>query len=404
MFKVKNKEFLVLCIAIMIFNLSYSILVPILPDFFSRKGMTTLTIGYVMSAYAISKSVSQLPSGIIADLVGHKKVLNIGLLLISIILFIYSKVDKALTISVIYIIEGAVAGMTAPSIYSILSRIISEEKRGQYIGTFSALSSLGIAIGPLISGVVMKVFDNYNLAFYIACFGGLVSSILVFFLVKIEKNNENLYCIEEGKVKENRKTKNILNEVKDRKNILRIVMIGVLAFLGDFIYGSMVSVFPIYGEKVLDTSIIFTSLIISINFFIFSFSAPIAGIISDKIGAKKQVLYSLVIMGTAFLTVSFIRNSVIFTIIIVSEFFAGACMYCALQSLLCKVAKNSEASGIIYGISGTFQSIGLALGPVFSAIIFEYRNEYFFRGLFFITGIVLIIFIYSNKYTTPLNK
>ena len=100
------------------------------------------------------------------------------------------------------------------------------------------------------------------------------------------------------------------------------MMIGLLTFLGDFIYGTMVSVFPLYAKEVLRATVMFSSLIISINFFIFSFTTPIAG---------------------------------------------------------------------------TFQSIGLAVGPVFSAFVYEYKKQYLFKGLFLIASIVLFFYLYTIK-------
>lgn len=82
---------------------------------------------------------------------------------------------------------------------------------------------------------------------------------------------------------------------------------------------------------------------------------------------------------------------------IVVEIVAGTCLYAAVQSLLCKYAKSSSVSGIIYGIAGTFQSIGLAVGPVFSAFVYEYKKQYLFKGLFLIASIVLFFYLYTIK-------
>lgn len=123
------------------------------------------------------------------------------MILIALISFVYSKVDKPIVIVVLYIIEGAIAGMVVPAVFAILSMVTDEERRWQYTGIFSTVSSLGIAIGPLVSGLMIKLSNSYNLAFYIAGIGAFVSFILIWLNIKETKEVKKT----ENDVADNRK-------------------------------------------------------------------------------------------------------------------------------------------------------------------------------------------------------
>ncbi|MEG2339011.1 MAG: MFS transporter [Clostridium sp.] len=398
----RNKQLLALGITVMVFNLSYSVLVPIIPIFFQGVGIDTLVVGYIISAYAISKCLAQIPSGVIVDFIGDKKVLVYGLLLIGLLLTVYTVTDNPSVIILVYVLEGMVAGMAFPALYSVLSRIITKESRGQAMGSYTALSALGFGLGPLISGVVIDRFNDVNNVFYIAAIGAFVACIMVIFLIKPIKGN-NINIVDKGSVKRGRGSLYIKNIVSEKLH-MKIIMLGSIALLGDFIYGSMASVLPFYGVKVLGTSIGFTAYIISMNFLIFSCASPIAGIICDKIGAKKQIIISLICIVVVFFIVSFIRNRMVFAVVIGVESFAGACMFSALQSILAEYGGQSKVKGIMYGAVGTFQSIGLALGPIFSSTVFYYYEELLFVGLSGAALIVLGVFVYINVYQSKKEK
>ena len=75
-FLLNNKEFRGFCIYRLIFGISYSLLIPIIPLFFKSIGMGTVTIGIIISLYGVSKTLIQIPFGIISNNIGDKLTLK----------------------------------------------------------------------------------------------------------------------------------------------------------------------------------------------------------------------------------------------------------------------------------------------------------------------------------------
>lgn len=81
-FLLNNKRFRGFCIYRLIFGISYSLMIPIIPLFFKSIGMETVTIGVVISLYGVSKTLIQIPFGIVSDKIGDKLTLKLALMLI----------------------------------------------------------------------------------------------------------------------------------------------------------------------------------------------------------------------------------------------------------------------------------------------------------------------------------
>lgn len=282
-FILKNKNFRAFCIYRLIFGVSYSVMIPIIPLFFKSIGMETVTIGIVISLYGVSKTLMQIPFGIISDKIGDKLTLKLTLLLMGLVPIGYVLSDTTFKSGTLYVIQGAILGMAAPATYSLLARTLNIKRRGECTGLASAVFTLGGGIGAAIASVILTKLNNFNIAFYISSIGILVALLYVTIRVNkvkpMKNKDKNKYSIKE-----------ILYEIQKRKFTYKIIILASSAFLGDYIYSCIVALIHFYGQDVLHVSTAYTSSIISVYLLVFGLAAPIAGWVSDKIGNKKQFL------------------------------------------------------------------------------------------------------------------
>ncbi|KEZ87746.1 MFS transporter [Clostridium sulfidigenes] len=386
-----KKELRQFCNLRFIFGISYSFMIPIIPLFFDSIGISTVVIGTVMSLYGVSKALAQIPFGMVSDAIGDKLLLIISLSVMTFVPFFYTISHTQILASAIYIVQGGILGMAAPATFSILSRSLDEEKRGECTGLASAVFTLGGGIGAAVGGFIVSKYNNYNIVFYITSIGIFFSVVFAVFKIKkssgtIKKNKP----IKKG-IKVNSRVKVIFKDIRKYKLGCKIILLGSIAFLGDFIFGCIVSVFPFYGQQVLGASIGYTSAIISMYLFVFGFGAPIAGWISDKIGNKKQLLISFMIMSAALLGLYFVRGLIIFTSIIIIYFLGATFLNAALQSLLSEFGDNDNIKGIVFGVVGAFEAFGYALGPIVSAYIYGLNKSLLFLNLLIVSILVSVI-------------
>ena len=216
-------------------------------------------------------------------------------------------------------------------------------------------------------------------------------------ITAFENKRYNRSNIENKKGNFKSKIGNIFKTIKEKKLLAKIVLLGIIALLGDFIYGCIVSIFPFYGQEVLGSSTFYTSVIISVYLFIFGIFAPIGGFTSDKIGVKKQLFISFIFMIIALGALSIVRKISIFTVAIIIYFLGATFLNSGLQNSLLKFGEDKKSEGIVFGFVGACESLGYAVGPLISAYVYNLNKVWLFPGLFIFTVLVFVIFIFLRK-------
>lgn len=389
-FLLSNKYFRSFCIYRLIFGISYSLMIPILPLFFKHNGMSTVTIGIVISLYGVSKTIIQIPFGVISKNIGDKLTLKLSLLLMTFIPIGYILANTCFNYGTLYVFQGVILGIAAPATYSILSRTLDSNRRGECTGLASAVFTLGGGIGAAISGLILEKYTSFNLVFYTASIGIFFS--LLYVMIRIKK-------VKSPKLKQqnNHNIKDILYEIKSRNLTYKIIILGASAFLGDYIYSCVVALIHFYGQEVLGVSTIYTSGIISTYLLVFGLAAPIAGWISDKIGVKKQLFMSFIVMIIALTILSMIKTLRLFTISIIIYFLGATFLNSGLQNSLLKFGEKKKVEGIIFGVVGACESLGYAIGPIILSYIYNINKIFFFPSLLISTIFIFIIFFILRK-------
>lgn len=385
-FLLNNKEFRGFCIYRLIFGISYSLLIPIIPLFFKSIGMGTVTIGIVISLYGVSKTLIQIPFGIISNNIGDKLTLKLSLMLMSLIPIAYVLFGTSFKAGTIYVLQGAILGIAAPATYSILARTLNPKRRGECTGLASAVFTLGGGIGAAIAGYILAKSKSFNVIFYISALGIFFTLVYVIFRVKKVKAI-NI------KAKNNDNISDILYEIKTRNLTYKIIILATSAFLGDYIYSCVVALIHFYGQEVLGVSTIYTSSIISTYLLVFGLAAPIAGWVSDRIGNRKQFILSFSIMNLTLLGLIITRNITIFTVIIVIYFLGATFLNAVVQSSLSEFGSIPKIQGFVFGFVGASESLGYAVGPLISSWIYNFNKNYLFLGLLIVSILVTLIYI-----------
>lgn len=111
--------------------------------------------------------------GVLADRLGVKPVLIVGLLIQGIVIVAYTMATDLTHFYTLAIIFGGTYGGVMP-LYAVLAREYFGVKiLGTVLGAASLLSSIGMAFGPLAGGWAFDAFNNYNWLFIGSALVGL---------------------------------------------------------------------------------------------------------------------------------------------------------------------------------------------------------------------------------------
>lgn len=115
-------------------------------------------IRWVIICYTGVYAVTAFAGGVVADLVGHGRVFRAGLALTAL-----AFVAGGLALSFEWLLaarvaQGVASGLVYGTAPGIVTLAVAPDRRGRALGSLAAAMALGLAIGPLVAGVLVHVF------------------------------------------------------------------------------------------------------------------------------------------------------------------------------------------------------------------------------------------------------
>lgn len=150
-----------LFISVFVAVLGFSLVAPIFPLYVMDLGASYTLLGFIVSIYGAVQLLTQIPVGRLSDRIGRKRLILLGLISFTIMPPLYVHATNALVLIPIRIIGGVGASAVWPLAMAMIIDQASRGKRGSAMGLYNAVFYSGLAVGPLIGGVL---YDRFGLA------------------------------------------------------------------------------------------------------------------------------------------------------------------------------------------------------------------------------------------------
>ena len=183
-----SKNFWLMCLAMFFFMTSFNLILPELNNYISildgadKKGL-------IITLFTISAAISRPFSGKLADTIGRKKVIYLGIICSFLVMLIYPFSYSVLFFLILRFLHGFSAGFAPTGATALLTDLMPEKSRGHAMGIWGTFISLGIGVGQTLGSWIYLSF-GFTILFLIGALFSLIAFILVFWIKETLVNQQ----------------------------------------------------------------------------------------------------------------------------------------------------------------------------------------------------------------------
>ena len=357
---------------------THSIFAPEIPD--------VVKAGIVTTVYGIFNAFSQPFLGRLSDRLNKRKPFVIlGLAGFMAASLLYSRAHVFEHVVLLRAIQSITVGATVPAIVAMVTHFSTSRNRGKAIGIYSSMRGFGYGIGAMVGGIVTTYY-GYTAGFYLCALLGLISLLLVQFFVG------ETYDKYEKQTISNRDDDDDLAQFYALALAMFMIMVGIMiifAFL------------PEYQVRLQASEL---SLSVAVSAYVISrviLQTPM-GVLSDRYGRKKLILYGLLLNIPIVLGLGYVTTV---EELIVLRAFQGLCMASVetpVMALAVDLAGGTSISSRVSFITSA-QAAGTAFGPLIGGLLGGYVS---FTMPFYVCAAMMAfsLIIVMNKVSEPNSK
>jgi len=384
----KVRNLLALFFSGLLFWISITAFLPILPPYIKDIGATQAQVGYVMGGFAIGLLSFRSQLGKMADQRSRKAVVLIGTAVVATAPFGYLFVQSIPGLIAVRAFHGISVAAFTTGYSSLVVDISPPKQRGEIIGYMSLVVPIGMGIGPALGGSLERNL-GYTPIFIMAACAGFLS---LFLASKIHEEKEDEFLPGE----------NYLAKPRGFWELMQTPSLSVLALillLVGIVFGNIVIFLPLHLREIdpnFNVGWFYTVGAIA-SFLVRIFS----GKASDRYGRGLFITLSLVVYTIAMLMLARPSNGVE---VLIAAALEGAGIGAVLPMMIALMSDRSypHERGQVYSLClGGFDLGGAITGPVLGLLAPQVQ----YSGLFLITAalvfVSLIIFMTLSSKNVP---
>jgi len=127
-----------------------------LPQIQERLGASAADSQWIVESYALFLAALILVGGSLGDHYGRRRIFSLGVLIFTLASVWCGLSTSPEMLIVARAVQGVGGAMLVPGSLSIISSSFDEEERGKAIGTWSGLSGVTTALGPVLGGFLVE--------------------------------------------------------------------------------------------------------------------------------------------------------------------------------------------------------------------------------------------------------
>jgi MFS family permease len=337
------------------FQNMHSTLYPILKEEFM---LSNQQIGLISSIPSLSSALLSIPTGLLSDKIGSKKMILLSNL-VAITGAVIAGVAQnplmlILAVSMLYVNTT----IYHPASYSFTTFLFKPQDRSKALGLHGAGGTLGMAIGPISVSIIVGLLGLGWRYVYLAWVIPLLLSLIAVYAIKVvpTADDEDKTSMENG--------------IKGAQKLWTTSLILFLVYSGLKMAASNMTLtfLSLWLVNDIGFTVSTTSLIIGASSLMGIFAAPIGGALAARYGEKRWTYSTLIISISSFALAFLLRIKWVFPVFYLGYGFFNLLSMAANSAIMAKLSPSRQR-GLGFALYFLPGSIMGAIGPIVAAFI-----------------------------------
>ena len=355
----------------------------LLPLIGKELGLSYTEIGLIMTIQHLAGAISNLPGGMIVDMIGKKGYLMAASLFwIGIPYALMSLTQSFWMLLVCVTLVGIGNNIWHPAAIPTLAHGYPNRK-GLVLSFHGMGGNMGEALAPLAAGALLA-WVSWRGVVVINVVPGIIMAVLILIFLGAFNVSGDDRDINKGGAK--RSTKDYLRDFASLLRNKALMLVSVSAAFRTMTQSGLLTFLPVYLAYELGYSPLITGLCMTVLQIAGFIAGPIAGHLSDKMGRKQVLLSSMTLTGVTIIGMALAGKSVLFVFFIALVGFFLYAMRPVLQAWAVE-ATPRHLAGTGVGIQFGITAVGASIAPALAGMIADASNIY--TAFYFLAGTII---------------
>lgn len=149
-----------------------------LPSISAEFYASAIMSSWVITGYILSTAALLLPFGHLADIIGRRYIYLLGTSSFAVVTIAATLSHSIVAFLIWRILQGIAAALIFGTGMAILTSVYPPQKRGQALGYSTAVTYLGLSVGPILGGLMNQNLGWRSIFYLTACIGIFASLII----------------------------------------------------------------------------------------------------------------------------------------------------------------------------------------------------------------------------------
>ncbi len=373
--KTENRNLYIVALIALVNMLGYGIIIPILYAYSHKFGLSDFQNGMLFALFSVCQFISTPIIGRLSDKYGRRPLLVVSIIGTALSFFTMAFAPSAIFLFIARALDGLTAG-NVPVIFAVISDTSKPQDRAKAFGMVGSAFSFGFIFGPAIAAATIGL--GAAIPFIIAGIITIIAAILT--IIYLPETNAHMGEVAKGKLFDfHRMWKTLFDP-----NVgvtFAISLIFFMAFACAVLYGFQPFLLNVLKISQSTNAQLFTL------FGILGFLTQnmLVGRITKKFGIKKSFIYSISLVALSFIVMFISPNLAVFIVGMILLGVANSVAQTLIPTILSQET-DEKSQGTIMGLNGSYQSIGMIIGPLLGGAVATIAIRYTF-----LTGAILML-------------